>query len=242
MNHNKITIGRSTNCTIVLADLSVSRIHAELERLDNGVLLLTDCDSRQGTFVVHGGHAEKVKQKIVSPGDLLRFGSLEISVDEILQSTGLAEVQGFVPAPVHEPFNEAPEKPFVKIPREIAHQEPQNSLWFLFFSFDGRIARSTYWLKYMLPYFLSYLALVLVDLATHSFDFDTGYGTYSGLFALLSFIPALAMGVKRCHDRNRSGWFLLISVIPLVNFWVLIELWFLKGTTGVNQFGPDPLG
>ncbi len=53
---------------------------------------------------------------------------------------------------------------------------------------------------------------------------------------------ALAVSVKRCHDRDRSGWFLLIYFIPIIGeLWVSIELGFLRGTAGANRFGPDPL-
>ncbi|MFU8788836.1 MAG: DUF805 domain-containing protein [Methylobacter sp.] len=111
----------------------------------------------------------------------------------------------------------------------------------LFLSFDGRISRSTYWLKYMLPYILIYVVMAMLDISSGSFDYDVGYGTYSGLFTLAAIIPSLAMGVKRCHDRNRTGWFLLVGIIPIIGLWPLIELWFLKGTDGDNQYGADPL-
>ncbi|MEE9544269.1 MAG: DUF805 domain-containing protein [Rhodospirillales bacterium] len=56
------------------------------------------------------------------------------------------------------------------------------------------------------------------------------------------FWTSLAVGAKRCHDRGRSGWFQLISLIPLIgSLWLLVELGFLKGKEGENRFGPDPL-
>ena len=52
----------------------------------------------------------------------------------------------------------------------------------------------------------------------------------------------LAVNIKRCHDRNHSGWFLLIALIPIIGtIWVVIELWFLKGIDGDNHYGSDPL-
>ncbi|MDO9139262.1 MAG: DUF805 domain-containing protein [Methylobacter sp.] len=115
------------------------------------------------------------------------------------------------------------------------------SLTELFLSFDGRVSRSTYWLRYMLPYFLIYVVLAVLDISLGSFDYDTGYGTTSGLFTLVGIIPSLAMNIKRCHDRNRTGWFLLVGLIPVIGLWPLIELWFLKGTDGSNPYGADPL-
>ena len=50
--------------------------------------------------------------------------------------------------------------------------------------------------------------------------------------------PQYAIAAKRWHDRNKSGWWSLISLIPLVNFWMLIELGFLTGTDSANRFGP----
>ena len=245
MKNRKITIGRSTDCDLVLADISVSRLHAELELIENGRLLLTDCHSSQGTFLIRAGHEEKVKQQTVSKHDLLRFGKITIPVSEILAATHLYEQD----APVIElekpaqkimvpgNFNHEPNKN----PRPAYRTKETESFSKLFFSFDGRVSRSTYWLKYMLPYFLIYVVLVMLDIGTGSFDFKVGYGIASGLFTLVGIIPGLAMSIKRCHDRNRTGWFLLVSLIPLIGIWVLIELWFLKGIDGANQYGPDPL-
>ncbi len=109
------------------------------------------------------------------------------------------------------------------------------SLSDLLFSFEGRIPRSSYWLRFQLPYSVIVVVLIIVDAAI-------GIGILSVIFSLLALYPSIAVGVKRCHDRNRSGWFLLVAFIPLVNLWLLIELAFLRGTVGANQYGPDPLG
>ena len=58
-------------------------------------------------------------------------------------------------------------------------------------------------------------------------------------FLLLTSYPALAINVKRCHDRGRSGWFLLLSAIPLIGLWVAVELYLLGGTAGTNQYGEE---
>jgi uncharacterized membrane protein YhaH (DUF805 family) len=52
---------------------------------------------------------------------------------------------------------------------------------------------------------------------------------------------AIALGVKRCHDRDRTGWFMLVNFVPLLCLWPLVELTFFKGTEGPNKYGPDPL-
>jgi len=80
-----------------------------------------------------------------------------------------------------------------------------------------------------------------VDISNDSFDQESKIGPFSGILIILSFYPGIAGTIKRAHDRNRSGWFILLSIIPFVNIWVTIELNFLKGTSGDNDYGVDPL-
>jgi len=109
------------------------------------------------------------------------------------------------------------------------------------FSHKGRISRSTYWLKYFVPYLVIYIVAVVIDKNLGMFDPRTGIGTLSTIFSLLALYPSIIISIKRCHDRNRTGWFTLVGLIPLVNLWYLVEIGFLKGTTGSNKYGPDPL-
>ena len=86
----KYTIGRSPTCDIVLADDSVSRIHAELVFLEDGKLLVTDCRSTQGiSLMPHGGQVRAIRQELVSPLDTLRFGDVSMPVKELLQAIHL---------------------------------------------------------------------------------------------------------------------------------------------------------
>ncbi len=105
----------------------------------------------------------------------------------------------------------------------------------IWFSFEGRISRSMFWLKYFLPWVgLNIVALIV----------DTAIGAPVAQLAvgLVGLWVGLAAGAKRCHDRNRSGWFQAIVLIPLIGaIWLLVELGFLKGTDGENRFGQDPL-
>jgi len=103
---------------------------------------------------------------------------------------------------------------------------------YVLFSFDGRINRGKFWLAtaVMLP--LS-IAAVIIDRG------ETG--TASIVATLVILYPSIAVGVKRCHDRDRSGWFVLLSLVPIVNLWYAIEVGFLPGTEGPNSFGNDPL-
>ena len=106
----------------------------------------------------------------------------------------------------------------------------------LLFSFNGRVGRSTYWLFAVVP-------LSVFGSLTAEFDLSARMGTFGFLVTslLLGWI-ALAVSVKRCHDRNRSANFLLVQLIPILGpVWVLIELGLLAGSPGDNRFGPDPL-
>ena len=95
------------------------------------------------------------------------------------------------------------------------------------FSFKGRVERSMYWRFAILP---GVLFLTLSSL----FDLPMRMGAFGfTVVGLLVCWIVLAISVKRCHDRGRSGWFVLISLIPLLgSIWLLIDLGFLPG---VNQ-------
>lgn len=110
----------------------------------------------------------------------------------------------------------------------------------LLLSPKGRVNRSTYWLKYMLPYFVLYIVAIFADISLGMFDEATGFGVISGIFALIALYPSIAISIKRCHDRGRTGWFNLIAFIPLVNLWYIVEVLFLKGTDGSNKYGEAP--
>ncbi len=89
-SERKYTIGRGLNCDIVLSDDTVSRVHAELTLLEDGKLLVTDCSSTQGTFLMqHGGEARAIKQELVLARDTLRFGNVSMSVKELLHAVHL---------------------------------------------------------------------------------------------------------------------------------------------------------
>jgi uncharacterized membrane protein YhaH (DUF805 family) len=125
---------------------------------------------------------------------------------------------------------------------------PGMTLGKLFFSFDGRVSRTPYWLVL--------LTVLLIDAGTFcvvgGFEFldgDTmaferkGPGRFWALLVVLpSLWAGLVVSVKRWHDRNKSGWWILVSLVPMVGWlWQLTECGFLRGTVGPNRFGQDPL-
>ena len=102
-------------------------------------------------------------------------------------------------------------------------------------SFDGRIGRYDFWLKGILP-----IAVVLILIS--ALDSVITGGIIALLAQILSIYPSVAVGIKRFHDRNKSGWWVLITLIPFIGgLWYLIECGILKGTDGDNEYGPDPL-
>ena len=119
-------------------------------------------------------------------------------------------------------------------------KEKKMSISKLLFSTEGRIPRSIYW-YYTLGYSGAYAVATFIDAAFGTFDDSSVLGLFSGLLSLVGIITGLAVAIKRCHDRDHSGWYLLIGLIPFLNLWVVIELAFLKGTYGYNKYGPDPL-
>jgi uncharacterized membrane protein YhaH (DUF805 family) len=129
----------------------------------------------------------------------------------------------------------------------------------LWFGFRGRINRAKYWLVTVVN-MLILVALILIAIAANSWAI--------GILAFLVFIPlfisALAIGMKRLHDRDKSAWWLIVFyLLPSLlssagrgfedggvilslgslafSVWGLVDLGCLRGTVGPNQYGPDPL-
>ncbi len=63
-----------------------------------------------------------------------------------------------------------------------------------------------------------------------------------GIVSLILLVPNLAIAIKRWHDRDKSGWWILIALIPIIGWiWALVETGFLAGTPGPNRFGPPQM-
>ena len=136
----------------------------------------------------------------------------------------------------------------------------------LFFTFNGRINRSKYWLAWSVCaviYLIFYIAAYLTE--------NMALEALSGMITIVICVSLLAVGVKRLHDRNKSGWYLVLfyivpcmlltagmvigtimedsiviaSVLGLLAFaigvWAFVEMGCLRGTVGANPYGPDPI-
>jgi uncharacterized membrane protein YhaH (DUF805 family) len=137
----------------------------------------------------------------------------------------------------------------------------------LLFSFGGRINRGKYWLGVLIV-ILAYVAAAIIFGVFYAVAGTAG-AIIGGIALLAAFVVgvwgSIAIGIKRLHDREKSGWWLLLFylvpgmmsgigqamgdimgiAISLASFaitiWGFVELGCLKGTTGPNQYGPDPL-
>lgn len=111
------------------------------------------------------------------------------------------------------------------------------SVYTNYVNFQGRARRSEYWW-----WFLFYLIVVLVLAGGVSAISDTLGGALYAIFVLGSILPAIAVQVRRLHDTGRSGWWVLISLIPLVGFIVLLIFYASDSQPGENKYGPNPKG
>ena len=107
----------------------------------------------------------------------------------------------------------------------------------LFLTYDGRLNRQPYW--------IGTLVLVVVNVVGSLIGAVVG-GAVGNLIAIIVGLgvlyPSICIAIKRCHDRDKSGWWICILFIPLIGFiWWLVEFGFLRGTVGPNRFGADPL-
>ncbi len=113
--------------------------------------------------------------------------------------------------------------------------------------FEGRSRRTEYWMFQLL---LAVVYMVLLGLmflgAAMGSEQEPGGLFWVGLvlvvlFALGTFLPALAVQVRRFHDQDKSGWFVLLGFIPWVGGLIVLIFMCLRGTIGPNRFGEDPL-
>ena len=113
------------------------------------------------------------------------------------------------------------------------------AVWKKYAVFGGRARRKEYWYFVLFNLLIS-IVLASIDAVTGSFSPEAGMGLLSGLYALAIFIPSIAVSVRRLHDSGRSGWWLLIAVVPLVGAIVLLVFLVQDSQPGENKYGPSP--
>jgi uncharacterized membrane protein YhaH (DUF805 family) len=103
----------------------------------------------------------------------------------------------------------------------------------LYFSAQGRINRQAYWEAYIPLLFVGIMIEVTAGAAREP---------AISLLNLVIVVPGIMLSIKRCHDRAKPGWWLLINLIPYVGaLWLFFELGCFRGSIGDNKYGPDPL-
>ena len=105
--------------------------------------------------------------------------------------------------------------------------------------FEGRSRRSEYW-YFVLFNFLISIALNIIDRGIGTYDSKATVGLLSTIYALAVLVPSIAVGIRRLHDTNRSGWWLLIALIPLIGAIILIVFMAQDSDASENQYGANP--
>ncbi len=106
-------------------------------------------------------------------------------------------------------------------------------------NFSGRARRKEYWMFTLFNVIFAVAAVLLDNLLGIAVE-GIGYGPIYGLYLLATIIPGIAVSVRRLHDVDKSGWMILIGLIPLIGAIWLLVLFATEGTPGDNQYGPNP--
>src|SRR3954447_5434423 len=104
--------------------------------------------------------------------------------------------------------------------------------------FSGRARRKEYWMFFLFNLIL-YVVLALIDGLMGTFSPQAGLGVLSGLYSLAVLMPIIAVTVRRLHDTGRSGWWILIALVPFIGGIVLL-VFMLLSSDGPNPYGERP--
>lgn len=106
--------------------------------------------------------------------------------------------------------------------------------------FSGRSRRKEYWM-FVLGIFIAAILLSIIESAMGMAGMIGGaYGPLTAIFFLAILVPSIVVQVRRFHDQDKSGWFVLLALIPLLGSIAVFIFMCLSGTRGPNRFGPDP--
>lgn len=99
--------------------------------------------------------------------------------------------------------------------------------------FEGRARRKEFWM-YMLFNYIFYVVLGMLAAMADSL------AILFGIYFLATFLPGLGVSIRRLHDTNRSGWWVLISFIPFIGAIILLVFFVQEGQADENAYGPNP--
>ncbi|MGN6424154.1 MAG: DUF805 domain-containing protein [Asticcacaulis sp.] len=108
-------------------------------------------------------------------------------------------------------------------------------------NFQGRATRSEYWWWVLFEILLTCVPGALIGLGGESDALASIGGLLYIVIGLGLLLPSLSVYIRRLHDTDHSGWWLLLGFIPLIGGIVLLVWTIMKGTSGPNKYGPDPL-
>jgi uncharacterized membrane protein YhaH (DUF805 family) len=116
--------------------------------------------------------------------------------------------------------------------------------WYLkvmkqYVDFNGRARRTEYWM-FVLFNLIFALAAIVIDNVIGTAMEGVGYGPIYGIYALATFLPGLAVAVRRLHDVGKSGWYILMAFIPLIGAILLLVKLVQNSQEGTNEYGPNP--
>jgi uncharacterized membrane protein YhaH (DUF805 family) len=108
-------------------------------------------------------------------------------------------------------------------------QEAAMDWKYLYMNFDGRIARKDWWIGIAIIFVVSLIISALVG----------NQGIIQFVIGIVLFIGGLSLHIKRFHDRGKSGWWVLVFLIPIIGFiWMIVEMGILEGDADANEYGP----
>jgi len=110
-----------------------------------------------------------------------------------------------------------------------------------YFGFDGRARRSEYWMFALISSII-FGGFAVIDYLTGTWNAEFTLGVTSGIYLLAVLLPSIAVTVRRLHDTDRTGWWMLIGIVPLIGPIVMFIFTVLDSTPGPNRYGPNPKG
>lgn len=112
-------------------------------------------------------------------------------------------------------------------------------VWKRYAEFDGRSRRQEYWMFSLIQFLIIFVGYI-VGLALTAVGIGVIILALCFIYSLISLVPSLSVSVRRLHDTGKSGWFLLIGLIPFVGGLIVIILMALDSDPGMNEYGPNP--